>query len=131
MNKYIALCCTIGMIGFTSVANSALPSFILWFIPKTHQHCPQALPTSDPSFCPSFKSIGECHCTASGLPAGMCKDMNSIFNRMISVFGSIKRACEYQKDTSTQMCIDDWNCYRSGGKDSQNNLCSGTGKACQ
>jgi hypothetical protein len=93
--------------------------------------CAQAVPTNDPGFCTSFKSVAECHCTAAGLPSGMCKNMNSIYDRMISIFGSIKKACEYQHDTDTQTCIDDWNCYRTGGKDSQGRLCSSTGKACQ
>ena len=96
-----------------------------------HSHCPHADPISSPNFCASFKSIAECHCIASGLPAGMCKDMNAIYNRMLSVFGSQQKACDYQKDVSAQECMDDWNCYRLGGKDSHGNLCSSTGKACQ
>lgn len=93
--------------------------------------CPQAVPTNDPGFCPSFKSVAECHCVASGLPRGMCQDMNLLYNRMISIFGTLKKACEYQHDTDTQTCIDDWTCYRDGGKDSQGRQCSSTGKACQ
>jgi len=93
--------------------------------------CSQAVPTNDPRFCPSFKSVAECHCTASGLPKGMCQDMNLLYDRMISIFGTLRKACEYQHDTDTQTCMDDWNCYRSGGKDSQGRLCSSTGKACQ
>ena len=93
--------------------------------------CPQALPTNDAGFCPSFKSVAGCHCTSKGMPKGMCLDMNALYNRMISMFGTLERACQFQHDTSTQNCIDDWNCYRSGGKDSQGNICSGTGKSCQ
>lgn len=94
-------------------------------------NCPQALPTSDAGFCPSFKSVAECHCVESGLPKKMCQDVQVIYNRMIAMFGSVQKACEYQHDTSTQNCIDDWNCYRLGGKDSQGKLCGGTGNACK
>lgn len=93
--------------------------------------CPQAVPTNDPNFCFSFKSVAECHCTTSGLPRGMCTDMQKIWDRMISVFGTLKAACNYQTDTSPQTCIDDWNCYRIGGKDSRGRLCSATGKSCK
>lgn len=93
--------------------------------------CPQALPTDSPKFCPSFKSVAECHCVSAGLPKMMCQNVESIYTRMISMFGSLQKACEYQKDTTVQTCIDDWNCYRKGGKDSQGRLCSSTGKSCR
>ena len=86
--------------------------------------CKQATPTNDPGFCTSFKSVAECHCTESGLPKSMCQDMKQLYDRMISIFGSLQKACEYQHDTDTQTCIDDWNCYRLGGKDSKGQLCS-------
>lgn len=92
--------------------------------------CPQAASTDSPSFCPSFQSVAQCHCSESGLPKSMCQDMGAIYQRMIIVFGSVQRACEYQHDTSTQNCMDDWSCYRSGGTDSQGRLCSSTGKSC-
>lgn len=93
--------------------------------------CDNALPTNDVNFCPSFKQVAICYCTSSGLPAGLCQNMNTLYNRLISVFGSLQRACEYQRYTSTQDCIDNWNCYRAGGVDSQGKLCSSTGSACQ
>ncbi len=93
--------------------------------------CPPATSSSDPGFCSSFKIAAQCHCTSSGLPTGMCTNMQLLYSRMISTFGSVKRACEFQHDTSTQNCVDDWNCYRFGGKNSQNELCSATGKACE
>lgn len=91
--------------------------------------CPQALPTNHKNFCASFKKSAICHCSDS-LPDGMCQNMDTLYSRMISVFGSLEKACEYQKDTATQTCIDDWNCYRKGGKDSQGRSCSSTGKKC-
>jgi len=57
--------------------------------------------------------------------------MKVVYDRMINMFGSLKRACEYQRDTSVQNCMDDWNCYRFGGVNSLGGLCSSTGKACE
>lgn len=98
-------------------------------VPFNHL-CQKALPVESPSFCASFKTAAECNCTQSGLPRGLCQDPGSIYNRMISVFGSLKRACEYQHQTSAQDCIDGWTCFRTGGKSSQGMLCSSTGKSC-
>ena len=93
--------------------------------------CPPATPSNSPGFCSSFKLAAECRCTSAGLPKGMCMNMVLLYNRMISTFGSVQRACEFQHDTSTQICVDDWNCYRSGGKNSKNELCSAIGNACE
>lgn len=93
--------------------------------------CPQATPLNSPGFCSSFKSVAQCHCASSGLPKGMCLNMKTIYDRMISMFGTVRRACEYQHDTSVQNCIDAWSCYRAGGYTSENELCSGTGRACE
>lgn len=92
--------------------------------------CDRALPTNDVNFCPSFKSVAICYCTSSGLPAGMCQDMNALYNRLLSTFGSLQKACEFQRYTSTQDCMDNWNCYRVGGADSQGRLCRSSGLAC-
>lgn len=93
--------------------------------------CPSAVPSSDPGFCSSFKVAAQCHCTSSGLPMGMCTNMKTLYTRMISMFGSVQKACEFQHDTATQNCVDDWNCYLNGGTNSQNELCSSTGSACE
>jgi hypothetical protein len=93
--------------------------------------CPRALPTDNPNFCASFKSAATCYCTSSGLPVGMCQDMNQLYARMISVFGTLQKACEYQTSTSAQDCINNWNCYLKGGVDSTGKACSSTKKACQ
>lgn len=93
--------------------------------------CPRALPREHTQFCASFKTAATCYCTTSGLPAGMCQDMNALYNQMISVFGTLKKACEFQKYTSAQDCIDNWGCYRNGGKDSQGKSCSSTQKSCK
>jgi hypothetical protein len=93
--------------------------------------CPRAVPTNDPGFCASFKSVAECHCTSKGLPRSQCTNMKLLYDRMIAMFGSVRGACEFQRDTSTQDCIDDWNCYGTGGRDSQGRLCSSTGNYCE
>lgn len=93
--------------------------------------CPPATPTNAPGFCSSFKLAAQCHCSSSGLPRGMCMNMKLLYDRMISIFGSVRRACEYQRDTVTQNCIDSWSCYRSGGLNSQNEPCNGTGNPCE
>jgi len=113
--KKILLFCTILLFSVTPFAASK---------------CKQALPTNDEGFCASFKSIAQCHCVEPGLPAGMCQDVEQIYKRMISVFGSTDKACSYQKDTDKQTCLDDWKCYREGGQDSQGRLCSGVGLKC-
>ncbi len=92
--------------------------------------CPMATPTGSSDFCQSFKVAAQCHCSASGLPSRMCQDMNIIYERMIAVFRDVKKACEFQHDTSTQNCVDSWRCYRQGGLNSNNEACSGTGASC-
>lgn len=92
--------------------------------------CPTASPVTSSGFCGSFSVAAECHCISSGLPRGMCKNHRLLFKRLIDTFGSLQKACEFQKDTSIQECIDDWNCYLSGGLTSNSESCSGTGAAC-
>src|SRR3990167_9823649 len=77
---------------------------------SNYSNCPQGLPDDNPEFCSSFKSVASCHCVESGLPKGMCQDVNLIYNRMISMFGSVQKACEWQHDTDTQTCVDYWSC---------------------
>jgi hypothetical protein len=94
-------------------------------------NCPQALPASDIGFCASFQQVAQCHCQASGLPARMCNNVSMVYKRMISTFGSIERACQFQKDTTYGICIQDWRCYQEGGLTDEGQLCNATGLACQ
>jgi hypothetical protein len=98
--------------------------------PSYSGSCPPAASTNSPQFCSTFKTSAQCHCVDAGLPKALCQDMDTIYSRMISIFGSIQKACAYQTNTTPQICIDDWNCYRQGGKDSAGRLCSSTGKKC-
>ena len=94
-------------------------------------NCPQALATTDPNFCGSFKTAAVCFCSLS-LPAGKCQDLGQIYKFMIGLHGSIENACRHQppKGTTPQICIDDWYCYLNGGVNSQGALCSSTGNKC-
>lgn len=92
--------------------------------------CPRALPTNDPNFCPSFKTAATCYCSDSGLPKGMCEDMNQLYLRLIVVFGTLDKACEFQQHTTKRDCLDNWNCYLHGGTDSTAKSCSSTGQPC-
>lgn len=93
--------------------------------------CPKGLPPADVNFCTSFKEVAICHCTAMGIPRFLCKNMNTLYNTMIMRYGSVENACASQRDTTQQICLDGWSCYRKGGRDSQGELCSSSGKACE
>jgi hypothetical protein len=92
--------------------------------------CPQAVPTTDGGFCPSFKAVATCHCVESGMPVKACQNMDLLYAAMIGRYTTVERACANQHDTSTQNCIDDWKCYRSGGS-TAGGLCSSTGSKCE
>ena len=92
--------------------------------------CTNAVPTNDINFCSSFKVAATCYCSSSGMPASMCQDMNQLYSRMMSMFGSLQRACGFQRYTTVQDCVDNWNCYLQGGIDSQGRACSSTQRAC-
>lgn len=93
--------------------------------------CPQAEDTSSTNFCKSFKDVAKCHCMDSGMGDKVCSSMFLIYNAMIAKYKTVERACEIQKHTTKQICLDDWKCYREGGKDSRGKACSGTGKLCE
>lgn len=122
MIKKILVCCLF----LFSVTAFALPAHG----PSKIFACPQAAATSDPGFCPSFKTVADCHCLEAGYPEGMCDDMALLYDAMISAYGSLENACAAQTDTDPQTCVDDWTCYRNGGTDSQGRACSSTGNAC-
>ncbi len=112
----------------------SLPDFIINLVaPKSYANCPFADPVNKPTFCASFKSVAICHCSEK-LPSAFCQDMGAIYKRMTDVFGSQQKACEYQQNkpggVPVQECMDDWNCYRLGGKASNGAICSNTGNAC-
>ncbi|WP_367606176.1 hypothetical protein [Legionella sp. W05-934-2] len=92
--------------------------------------CQNALPTNHPGFCASFQIAASCYCQQTGLPKGMCQDMKQILNRMVAAYGSLQSACANQRHTPAQDCVDSWNCYINGGRDSKNQLCSGDGRRC-
>lgn len=91
--------------------------------------CPQALPANQPGFCETFKTSVTCFCSNT-LPKRMCENINQIYQLMIARYGSIEIACKFQRETSVQICLDDWRCYKNGGVDSQGGPCNGSGQAC-
>lgn len=110
---------------------AACMSFFCTFGFANAPHCPNALPTNDANFCPTFKAAAKCHCMNSGLPGKMCDNMKMLYKRLMDVFHSLDRVCESQKYATKQQCMDDWNCYRLGGTDSQGKSCSSTNLSCE
>jgi hypothetical protein len=129
---FILMMCSLSFSCFAMSSPVDLQHFLA---PATYaKACGQALATTAPGFCASFKDIAKCQCEQRSPRKDICNDMNIVYNTMIGAFGNLDRACAYQvgKDggTDKQTCIDDWNCYRSGGKDSHGGLCSSTGAHC-
>jgi hypothetical protein len=113
-------------------------SFTCFAAPKNNSHsqasfssCPQAVATTDSTFCGSFKSVAYCHCMEGIGSPDACSDMNEVYQFMIDYYTTLENACHNQTDVDYQTCVDDWNCYRNGGTNSQGGLCSATGSACQ
>ncbi|MDX2346348.1 MAG: hypothetical protein QNK11_05720 [Legionella sp.] len=93
--------------------------------------CPKATATDASDFCASFKVAAQCHCSASGaLPTAMCMNVKLLYQRLMATFGSIEKTCKFQRDTTTEDCIDSWHCYLKGGKNAQGKLCNATGRPC-
>ncbi len=100
------------LMSFSCFANTAKPLAT----------CEQAPPTDNPAFCAKFASIASCHCQVDGgLPAGMCKDVKTIYDRMIAFYRTQQKACEFAvtkgaqiRPVSVQQCMQDWDCYRLG-----------------
>lgn len=95
--------------------------------------CGKAVPTSDASFCSSFKSVAMCRCDESmKKPKGYCAtyiSMQQLYQMMITTFGNLDKACTVQKDTGKVDCIDSWLCYVKG-YNAQGLPCNNTGNSC-
>jgi hypothetical protein len=84
--------------------------------------CEKAPATDNPEFCSKFKSIASCHCQVDGhLPASLCTDVGTIYNRMIAFYGTQQKACIFAatkgapiRPDSVDQCMQDWDCYRLG-----------------
>ncbi len=92
--------------------------------------CSNASPTDDVSFCATFKTAAACYCSES-LPGCSRLSMDRIYSLLITRYRTLEAACNSQHHTDAQTCIDDWNCYRLGGIDSQGRACSSTQLPCQ
>ncbi|PJD91519.1 MAG: hypothetical protein CK424_06845 [Legionella sp.] len=105
-------------------------SFLLSIYSFSYADCPSVDPAS-PGFCDAFKASSACYCASyNTLPKGKCANMTLIYKMMVASLGSLQRACDWQRNTTAQECIDDWNCYHYGGMTSTGQLCSGSGHAC-
>ena len=93
--------------------------------------CPSATPTTDNNFCTSFKAAAECNCELRSPSKKLCQNVKQIYKLMIGYYGSLERACALQHNTTAQVCIDGWNCYLNGGRDSTGGLCNATGNVCE
>jgi hypothetical protein len=102
----------------------------IFFFPFSTFSCAKIDNFESPEFCKAFEEIARCHCTNSGLPSRLCQNVQSIYSRMISTFGSIDKACRFQKDTSQNNCIDAWKCYLQGGELGDGQACSGSRLPC-
>jgi hypothetical protein len=117
-------------LSISTPASAGLP-FLKLFIPHTHPDCEAGMPTTHANFCPSFKKSASCACTSSGMPKSFCGDMKALHKRMLMVFDTQKNACTYQRDVSVKECMDGWNCYLNGGKNSDGSPCQRTGRRCE
>jgi len=93
-------------------------------------NCPVTPPYDAPEYCSSFEVIARCYCMGSGLPAKICQDVHLVYSRMMATFGSLDRACKFQKNSSYHQCMDSWQCYLNGGQASTGVLCNGNGLPC-
>lgn len=95
--------------------------------------CDKAVPTTNPNFCSSFTSVAYCHCMQNIHSSIVCSNMTVLYNAMLQEYHSLESACAVaakKHEASQQECIDDWNCYWNGGRDSTGGLCSGNGQRC-
>ncbi|MES2216989.1 MAG: hypothetical protein V4501_01115 [Pseudomonadota bacterium] len=97
--------------------------------------CPQAPATTSGDFCSGFKASGYCHCIEEGMDGAVCENMPQVYQLMMDNFhNSLAEACEFGESVEggvpRQVCIDDWNCYRNGGANSDGGSCQSTGAAC-
>lgn len=113
MKTFLAL--LISLVSISCFAASTNSQQTISAIQMQAVNCGHAVPTSDPTFCASFKAIAYCHChDEHGMPSAACKDMNRILQVMTATYGSLWKACENpraQKDAPQQECFDDWTYY--------------------
>lgn len=95
----------------------------------TFRDNPQCSVASDnvSTFCQDFKTAVQACCPLGKIP------MSTIYNLMISTYGSLAVACQANAihyGSNAKDCEMQWNCYWNGGTDANGDLCSTTGKAC-
>lgn len=109
--------------------------------PVILEECGKVTDRTASTFCGEFKDIAHCHCRADSgnrLPDDKCYQTKTfVYPNMLATFGSQDAACRWQaehgseKRAKYQECMDDWNCYMKGGKDSNGGVCGSTGRSCE
>lgn len=86
------------------------------------------------NFCTIFpESVASCWPPVGSHRNFTYTQMIQNYTLLRAVYGSLNAACAKNApsmSSTKQVCIDQWTCYVSGGRDSQGGLCSGTGVAC-
>lgn len=94
---------------------------------------------NDGTFCGAFEHSAKCHCEDESPFKNMCDDaagnvdMTKIYNNMVQFYGSVDGACTHAEAKgyeTKQTCLDDWQCYRTGGTVSDGTQCQQTGASC-
>ncbi len=89
---------------------------------------------TDAAFCGNFSKAAICDCKAKAGILGpiFCGNMDAVYKAMMTKYPSIEAACNDQSPANLrQACIDNWHCFRNGGKTAGGAQCSGSGKSCR
>jgi hypothetical protein len=120
---------------FFNISTFASTDVVSQYLPS-HQKTacdPHAAISSASNFCATFPPAATCNCENHGMTPAFCSDMTNIYTAMMQTYHhNLADACNNPKAqtvSSTQECIDDWNCYWSGGI-STTGKCNATGLAC-
>jgi len=120
---------------FSSISAFATTDVVSQYLPHPQVPAcdPHASISSSPDFCATFPPAATCNCINHKMTPAFCASMSNIYDVMMQTYhNNLADACNNPKAqtiTSTQECIDDWNCYWHGGT-SSTGLCNGTGAAC-
>lgn len=99
---------------------------------NTDDGCPITPAVTSNKFCSGFKKVVTCECDKMA-PFNIhyfCRSMSVIKNNMDRYYGGVAKSCKQQKKAPYQDCMDHWNCYLHGGRDSKGHLCNSSGKSC-
>ena len=79
--------------------------------------CPASPNHAASNFCDvdaGFQSVVYCYCH-NQVPLPSCRDMQWVYNAMISRYGTLEKGCEHNPaGTDVHECMDQWSCYMTG-----------------